>query len=114
MFGIRFKSLALGSIIALSSTSTAFAAPLESAIHRPTISGISNSELDDWCGTRIPGRPFPPRPLNESGVILQNSPIRAIGPKQDDPLLPSVNFPLNSTGVGNPGIESNVSLPVLR
>ncbi|WP_143845062.1 hypothetical protein [Nostoc sp. T09] len=109
MFKPSLTLAVLGTVLTVNAVSPAFAGgpqPIApNAIQLNNISGVANSDPDDWCGTRVPG--FPPRPHSHSEILVRNRGILAIGPKQDDPSGASkLNSQLNSTGVGNPGILS--------
>ncbi|BAY11638.1 hypothetical protein [Calothrix sp. NIES-2098] len=98
----------IGTFLSINAVSPAFAGSqpiLPHAIQLNGISGVGNSDPDDWCGTRVPG--FPPRPHSQSEILGRDRGILAIGPKQDDPApTPKLNSQLNSTAVGNPGVIS--------
>ncbi|WP_086836731.1 hypothetical protein [Nostoc sp. 106C] len=101
----------LGTVLTVNVVSPAFAGPqpiAPNAIQLNNISGVANSDPDNWCGTRVPG--FPPRPHSQSEILVGNRGILAIGPKQDDPAgAPKLNSQLNSTAVGNPGILNTLN-----
>ncbi|MDZ8055309.1 MAG: hypothetical protein RMX68_000270 [Aulosira sp. ZfuVER01] len=108
MFKPSVTLAVLGTVLTINAVSPAFAGsqPIApNAIQLNGISGVANSDPDNWCGTRVPG--FPPRPHLRSQILVRNTGILAIGPKQDDPAgSPQLNSQLNSTGVGNPGVIS--------
>lgn len=105
----------MSTVLSVNAVSPALALPQRTtpnAIQLNGVSGLINSEPDDRCGTRIPG--FPPRPHSQSEILVRNTSILAIGPKQDDPgAIPKFNSQLNSTGVGNPGVVSFINLQTL-
>ncbi|BAY41463.1 hypothetical protein NIES2111_58590 (plasmid) [Nostoc sp. NIES-2111] len=105
----------LSTVLAVNAVSPALALPqktVPNAIQLNGVSGLTNYEPDDWCGTRIPG--IPPRPHFPSQILVRNTNIVATGPKQDDPAsIARIYSRLSSTGVGNPGIVNTTNLQTL-